>query len=154
MTPPPSPAPASAAPRRPLATVGALVVSPRERLLLIRTHKWRDRWGVPGGKVEYGEPLRQALQREFREETGLELFDVRWAPVQEAVESPEFHRPAHFILLNFVARSRHERVRLNHEAQRHAWLTLDAARELPLNTPTRRLLAFYAVRGFSGEALA
>lgn len=111
----------------PLVTVGALAVSPRERVLLVRTHKWRGLWGVPGGKVAYGETLAQALRREFREETGLELTDLYWGPVQEAVRSPEFYREAHFVLLNFVARCTDETVTLNEEAQAHAWVTPEAA---------------------------
>lgn len=138
---------------RPLATVGALVVGPDGRVLLVRTHKWRDRWGVPGGKIEYGERIREALAREFREETGLELRDVRWAPVQEAVESDEFHVPAHFVLLNFLARSDATAVRRNDEAQAHAWVAPAEALRYPLNRPTRALVEHYLRLGYSGRPL-
>lgn len=138
---------------RPLATVGALVVGPSGRLLLIRTHKWRDRWGVPGGKIEYGETMAAALRREVREETGLELDDIRWAPVQEAVESPAFHRPAHFVLLNFVARSASERVRLNDEAQAYAWVEPEEALRMDLNEPTAVLVRHFLAHGFATPPL-
>ena len=144
----------SSRPRFPVATVGALVVGPRERLLLIRTHKWRGSWGVPGGKIEHGESIRDALHREVREETGLEIRDVRVGPLQEAIDSPEFYRPAHFLLLNFLARSDAEAVQLNIEAQEHAWVRPEAALELPLNSYTRRLVAFYLEVGFRAPALA
>jgi ADP-ribose pyrophosphatase YjhB (NUDIX family) len=137
----------------PLVTVGALVVGPSGRLLLIRTHKWRDRWGVPGGKVDLGETLLAAVHREVREETGLELGAVVWAPVHEAVDHPQFHRPAHFVLLNFVARSIGEAVTLNDEAQAHAWLTADEALLLDLNHPTRALVEHYVEHGFATPAL-
>lgn len=127
----------------PLATVGALAVSPQRRVLLIRTHKWRDTWGVPGGKIDYGETIKAALKREFLEETGLTLGRVYWGPVQEAVNSPEFYKDAHFILLNFVARSTDERVTLNDEAQDAIWTTPEAALRYPLNSPTRALVNFY-----------
>ena len=130
-------------PERPLATVGVLMVGPSGRLLLIRTHKWRDRWGVPGGKIDYGEGILDAVRREAREETGLELADVRWGPVQEAVESPEFHRAAHFVLLNFFARTGSETVELNDEAQAFAWVTPEEALAMDLNTPTRVLVNAY-----------
>lgn len=143
----------TATPRRPLATVGALAVSPDERLLLVQTHKWRGRWGVPGGKIDYGETIREALLREFREETGLTLTELRWGPVQEAVESPEFFRADHMILLNFIARASTEEVALNREAQRFAWLTPEAAAALELNTPTRLLLDHYRRVGFGGAPL-
>lgn len=136
-----------AARRWPLATVGVLIRGPSGRWLLIRTHKWRDLWGVPGGKIEYGEGMLAAVRREAREETGLELDDVRWGPVQEAVESPEFHRPAHFVLLNFLARSTSEDVRLNDEAQAFAWVTPEEARSMDLNLPTRVLLDYALTAG-------
>lgn len=140
-------------PERPIVTVGALVMSPRERLLFVRTHKWRNTWGVPGGKIEYGESMREALVREFREETGLDIHDIRVGPLQEAIESDEFHRPAHFVLLNFLARSSSERVRLNEEAQAYAWLTPAEAASLDLNSYTRRLLAFFRDVGFAAPTL-
>lgn len=127
----------------PLATVGALVRRPDGRVLLIRTHKLRDTWGVPGGKIDYGETIKAALEREFSEETGLKLTRVFWGPVQEAVRSPEFYRDAHFILLNFVALTDDEHVTLNSEAQAHAWVTPEDALTYDLNTPTRTLVEFY-----------
>lgn len=137
----------------PLVTVGALIVGPSGRLLLVRTHKWGDRWGVPGGKVDLGETLLAAVHREVREETGLALGEVVWAPVQEAVDHPEFHRPAHFVLLNFVARATGEAVTLNDEAQAFAWVTPEEADALDLNAPTRALVAHYRAHGFATPTL-
>lgn len=127
----------------PLATVGALVRRPDGRVLLIRTHKWLETWGVPGGKINYGETIKAALEREFLEETGLSLTHIFWGPVQEAVRSPEFYKDAHFILLNFVALTDDEHVTLNDEAQAHVWTTPEDALTFDLNTPTRKLLEFY-----------
>ena len=139
--------------RYPLLTVGALIVGPSGRLLLIRTHKWRGSWGVPGGKVDWGETLLEAIHREVREETGLVLQEVRWGPVQEAVMHPEFHREAHFLLVNFIARAAGETVQLNEEAQEFAWCTPDEAAALELNEPTARLLEHYRAHGFGTAPL-
>lgn len=139
---------------RPLATVGALIVAPDGRALFVRTAKWRGRWGVPGGKIEAGETMLAALCRETLEETGLALHDVRWAPTLEAVRSDEFARDAHFVLLNFVARTRATDVRLNDEADLHAWLRpADALLELTLNGPTRALVRHYLGHGHAGPPL-
>lgn len=137
----------------PLVTVGALIVSPTGRLLLIRTHKWGDRWGVPGGKVDWGESLLQAVHREVREETALDLTAVHWGPVQEAVLHPQFHRPAHFVLINVVARACREEVRLNEEAQAFRWCSAAEAAALDLNEPTARLLEHYRAHGFATPEL-
>jgi ADP-ribose pyrophosphatase YjhB (NUDIX family) len=137
----------------PLVTVGALIVAPDDRVLLIRTHKWRDKWGVPGGKVDGGETLQAAIHREVREETALTLREVVWAPTHEAIDHPEFHRPAHFVLLNFVARSTGTAVVLNDEAQAFAWVTPQEGERFDLNAPTRALLRHYLRHGFSTPAL-
>ena len=56
-----------------VACVGAVVHDAAGRLLLIRrgTDPGRGRWSVPGGRVEAGESLTEAIEREVREETGL-----------------------------------------------------------------------------------
>jgi ADP-ribose pyrophosphatase YjhB (NUDIX family) len=148
-----TPTDAAAPPSRPLTTVGALVLDVRGRGLFVRTRKWRGSWGVPGGKVDPGESLLAAVLREFREETGLALSDVRWAPTLEAIDHPQFHRPGHFVLLNFTARGDGE-VRLNDEADAFAWLPLRRAlRELDLNRPTRELVLHVAEHGHAGPPL-
>lgn len=127
--------------RLPVATVGAAVFDPAGRVLMIRTHKWSDRWGIPGGKVKWGEPAEDALRRELREETALEVEDIRFVLVQDCIRSEEFYREEHFLLLNYACRTRTpEAVRLNGEAQEHRWVSVAEAFELPLNRPTQRLL--------------
>ena len=77
-------------PKYPLTTVGALVKGPLDRILIVKTTKWKGAWGVPGGKVDWGETLEQALKREFREEVSLDLFNIEHALIQEAVlDSPD-----------------------------------------------------------------
>ena len=52
--------------------VGALVRDGEGRIALVR-NRWSDGWVLPGGSVESGEALREAVVREVREETGLEV---------------------------------------------------------------------------------
>ena len=126
--------------KRPIATVGALIEDGAGKLLMIKTHKWGHRWGIPGGKIERGESSEVALKREIREETNLEVEDVRFVMVQDCIDSEEFQSPEHFLLLNYVVRRTSGDVVLNDEAQEFRWVTAEDALELDLNQPTRVLL--------------
>ena len=124
---------------RPVAAVGALITH-HGKLLMIRTRKWSNKWGIPGGKIERGETAEEAVRREVREETGLGLINLRFVMVQDCVESPEFHQPAHFLLLNYTAEADTDTAVLNEEAEEFRWVTAEEAMAMDLNTPTRILL--------------
>ena len=81
---------AGALPSLPIATVGALIRDHAGRVLMVRTRKWSNLWGIPGGKIKRGETSPDALRREVREETNLELDDVQFVMVQDCIDSPEF----------------------------------------------------------------
>lgn len=126
--------------QRPVVCVGALVWGPSGRVLLVRSTKWGGRWGVPGGKVEWGESLADAVRRELLEETGLSVGELRQVQTQEAVLSPEFHKPAHLLLVDFFARAGSEAVTPNEEIAEWAWADLAHAETYPLNSYTRPLI--------------
>jgi len=127
----------------PLATVGGLIFNAQNEVLMIRTHKWSGLWGIPGGKIKRGEPSLTALRRELKEETGLNITDIKFVLVQDCISSKEFYRDAHFVLLNYTCRcvAKNPRVVLNEEAREFQWLKLAAAKKLKLNKPTKILLA-------------
>ena len=129
----------SSVPSRPLLCVGALVRSPGG-YLIVQTTKWRGSWGVPGGKVEYGESLVQAVGREFLEEVGLKLRNLRYAQMQEAIDSPEFHKDSHMLLLDFLAETDGSNITPNEEIVQWAWVSLETALTYPLNSYTRTLV--------------
>jgi phosphoglycolate phosphatase-like HAD superfamily hydrolase/ADP-ribose pyrophosphatase YjhB (NUDIX family) len=125
----------------PQATVGALIFNDAGEVLMIRTHKWSDLWGIPGGKIKWGELSLDALRREIREETGLRVADIQFVLEQDCIHSKEFYRDAHFVLLNYICRcAGKQRVRLNEEARESCWVKPAEALKLRLNTPTRVLL--------------
>ncbi|NRB07275.1 MAG: NUDIX domain-containing protein [Richelia sp.] len=127
----------------PLSTIGALVTGPSGRILIVKTTKWRGTWGVPGGKVEWGETLEDALIREFKEEVGLDLMEVRFALLQEAVIDPQFCQEAHFIMINYYAFSQSETITPNEEIEEWAWVNPQEALKYPLNSYTQILVQDY-----------
>ena len=130
----------------PIPTVGALIVGPDKKLLMVHTVKWSGLWGIPGGKIKGGESSEDALRREILEETGLPLKKVEFALVQDCILSKEFYKPAHFVLLNYIAHTSETKVTLNAEADEYRWCTLEECYQLNLNTPTRFLLDWYKSR--------
>jgi ADP-ribose pyrophosphatase YjhB (NUDIX family) len=126
---------------RPIVTVGAIIERLDGKILLVRTHKWQNLLGVPGGKIEYGETQEAALAREILEETRLVVADIRFVLVQEAIDSSEFYRPAHLVLLNYACRVVDiSQLALNDEAEAFLWATPAEALTLDLNLPTRQLI--------------
>lgn len=74
--------------KEPLHTlvVGCLVRNANDEILLIRHHK--RGWEIPQGRVEEGENLVEALQREVREEAGVEIELGSLASVWSKVTAP------------------------------------------------------------------
>ncbi|MBS4220002.1 NUDIX hydrolase [Bacillus sp. FJAT-49711] len=57
-------------------SVSAFVTNEKNEVLLVRTHWRSETWEMPGGNVEVGEPLDEAVCREFLEETGIVIRPV------------------------------------------------------------------------------
>jgi ADP-ribose pyrophosphatase YjhB (NUDIX family) len=125
----------------PIVTVGGLIFGSAGKVLMIRTHKWSNLWGIPGGKTKWGETSTDALRREIKEETNLEIKDIKFVLVQDCIHSKEFYRDAHFVLLNYTCRcAGPPNVRLNDEAREFRWVSVKEALKMPINQPTRTLL--------------
>lgn len=126
----------------PEPTVGALIFNRENKALLVRSDKWRDKYAIPGGHIELGETMEEALRREIEEETGLDIYEIEFASLQEFVFDEAFHEKRHFIFIDFVCRtdSGDDEVVLNFESQEYVWVSLEEALKLPLEPFTRRLI--------------
>ena len=124
----------------PEPTVGALILDRKDRVLLVKQDKWRGKYVIPGGHIELGETMEDALRREIREETGLDIHDIQFAVLQEFIFDDAYHKRGHFIFIDFVCRTDSEDVVLNDESQEYVWVSLEEAVELPIDAYTRRLI--------------
>lgn len=68
-----------------MATAAMCILYDKEKGLLLERRTDNGTWCVPGGAIELGETLEQALAREVREETSLEIADPVLFDVQASV---------------------------------------------------------------------
>jgi len=132
----------------PEPTVGALIVNNEGKILLAKSHKWFDKYTLPGGHIEVGESMIDAVRREVKEEVGLEVEVVEMLLVQEAIFAPEFYKKRHFIFIDFYCKSKDQQVKLDQdEIQDYIWVYPGAAYNLKLDSFTRKTLDRYLARG-------
>lgn len=128
----------------PEITVGALIFNPEGKILLIKSHKWKGKYTIPGGHIEYGETIEEALKREIKEETGLDIYDIEFVCIQEFIFDNAFWKKKHFIFLDYVCKTDSKDVKLNEEAEECAWFTLEEALNNPeVENYTKRLIRKY-----------
>ena len=90
-------------PARPILGVGAvIVVDGRVVLIQRRNPPLAGRWTLPGGVVEAGESVRDAVVREAMEETGMDVVVHDLVEVYEHVERDDDGRVRHhFVILDY-----------------------------------------------------
>ncbi len=137
----------------PEPTVGALIINAAGKLFLMQSHKWRDGWVVPGGHIELGERMEEALRREVKEETGLEIYDIQFLVYQEFVYDEAFWKRRHFIFFDYVCKTDMAEVQLNDEAQAYQWVTPEQAFEFPMDVYTKRAIEKYLERRGSRRSI-
>jgi len=122
----------------PEPTVGAFIFNDHGELLLLQSHKWPGRYVVPGGHVELGERLEQAVIREAKEETGLDVREIEFINFQQFIYDPAFWKKRHFIFFDFACKTDDMLVLLNDEAEGYLWVEPHQALTMELDTYTRR----------------
>lgn len=88
----------------PIVGVGAVVVREGTVLLVKRASEpLKGQWSLPGGAVEVGETLREAIKREVREETGIEINILDVIEVFDRINRDTQNRPRyHYVLIDFL----------------------------------------------------
>ena len=111
-------------PTRPYLAVSAAIFR-AERVLIVRRARppAQGLYTLPGGVVELGESLIEAVVREVREETGLAIEPVALAGYREALARDAAGRiERHFVILPFAARWLSGELALNEELAEARWL--------------------------------
>jgi 8-oxo-dGTP diphosphatase len=120
-------------PERPFLAVSAAIVRDGQVLLVQRARPPANGlYSLPGGVVEVGETLAEAIVREVREETSLAIEPVGLAGFRESIlRDPQGRIERHFVILPFAARWLAGEPRLNEELSDARWLRPSELGALP-----------------------
>jgi ADP-ribose pyrophosphatase YjhB (NUDIX family) len=136
---------APAPPIRPQLAVSAAIFRGPDVLLVRRAHPpGQGLYSLPGGRVEFGESLAVALQREVAEETSLGIEIVALAGIREVLPSPG--QPGHYVVLSYAARWLAGDPVLNDEHDDVRWMPPDAIARLPVTEGLIPILAAARLR--------
>lgn len=123
-------------------SVVACIIDDRERVLLTRRciEPFCGQWVMPGGKVDHGEPLLQALHREVSEEVGIEVQIDGLLDVYEHVALGD--RNDHYVILYYRAHPLTMALALNDQEVTEAiWVNANDLGAYNMTPGTRHVLA-------------
>jgi ADP-ribose pyrophosphatase YjhB (NUDIX family) len=116
-----------------------------KEILLVKTHKWGDRYSIVGGKVKRNERLQQALLREVHEETNLkgEVGD-HICTFDQIKNSGYYMRGIQHIFVDNIVTVNSKKVTLNDEAQDYVWAAAsEALKQLDIEPNARTTVELY-----------
>lgn len=114
-------------PKHPLLGVGGVVIHDGRALIVRRASEpLKDEWSIPGGLVEIGEKLVDAVQREVNEETGLvieagevlDLFDSIWRDSDGRCQY-------HYVLVDYLCRVTGGELQAASDVSDARWITAE-----------------------------
>lgn len=136
-------------PARPVLGVGALIFQGDEILLIERGREpLKGQWSLPGGAVETGEHLEDAITREVREETGLEVVPVQLALIFERLmHDDEGQTEYHYVLIDYLCEIRGGVLCAGDDSNCARWFSVDELDRLSLTEGTLSVIRNFRRNG-------
>lgn len=129
-------------PVRPIVGAGALILKDGRLLLIQRgSQPGKGKWSIPGGLVELGERVQDAMVRETKEEVGLDVVPVRLMDAFDSITLDEQGRVQyHFVVVNFLARIVSGELKPASDIREASWVPVDEVEKCDL---TKSFRAFF-----------
>ena len=129
-------------PGSPRVAVGGVVIK-EDRVLLVRRGKppSEGEWAIPGGSVELGETLQEAVRREILEETGISIRVGEPIHIFDDVRRDEAgHIRFHYVILDFSGEFLSGELRAADDAKDARWVSPAEFSQLNINSNTIKLM--------------
>ncbi|MBS7620109.1 NUDIX hydrolase [Candidatus Bathyarchaeota archaeon] len=129
-------------PSLPIPGVAAIIVREEAILLVKREHEpSKGVWGLPGGVVELGETIEEAVCREVKEETGIEIQPIKLLKVLDSITRDESGKIRfHYVLFEFLCKFLGGELKACTDAQEAMWVSLDNLDSISIMPWTRRFI--------------
>jgi nucleoside triphosphatase len=129
----------------PSIVVAAFIFNDKDELFLTKSERWGNKYVIPGGHLEYGEYLKDALKREIKEETNLDIENIDFLGFNELLNLEEdFYKDRHMVSLHFKCRTSGNKIILE-EAEEYLWIKVKDALELDLHEGIRKDIEKYFI---------
>lgn len=127
-------------PKRPVVGVGAIILDEGKILLEKRKNApGKGKWSIPGGLVDLGEGIKQAVIREVKEETGLDVYEPRLVDVINYVSLGEKGAVRyHFVIVDYLVRVKEGKPKAASDAEALKWVPFNEVEEYDLTKSFRR----------------
>jgi mutator protein MutT len=127
-------------PDHPVVGVGALILREGKILLEKRSNEpAKGKWSIPGGVVEVGEPLEEAVIRETLEETGLTVEKPRLVDVVYQIDrDSEGKVKYHFVIIDYLVKVKSGEPAAASDAEELRWVALGEVEAYDLTASFRR----------------
>jgi len=129
-------------PQAPIAGVAAVVFSDDSVLLVRRGNETsRGRWGLPGGVVELGETIEDAVVREVGEETGIEVHPLKLITIFDSiVRDPNGRVRFHYVLCEYLCEPVGGALHASTDVLDARWMPLKALSSIDITAGLRRFI--------------
>jgi mutator protein MutT len=127
-------------PKKPVVGVGAIILNGDQILLEKRKNPpGKGKWSVPGGLVDLGETAEEAVIREVKEETGLEVYDPRLVDVVNYISLSEKGAVMyHYVIIDYIVTSQGGKPHASSDADDLKWVPFNEVEEYDLTETVRQ----------------